>query len=292
MHPLITMNVKHWNENQAPSLAAAATDALEDGYVLFMPNLGFEIDTDEAELLDPRWLAPGAKNISYDPLTDAVKHAAATGQALTRLTSMLARYAKFTRELVTHLCPDYAAGLRDGLTSFRPVKVQGRESSRRKDDTRLHVDAFTSRPTGGLRILRVFHNLNPQGEPRVWDIGESMKEVANIYLDRVPPQLPGSAWMLDQLGIVKGQRSEYDHLMLNLHDKAKLDDERQQSCKRTRIELPAHTTWMVFTDGVEHAVLAGQYLLEQTFFLPVNAMHDENKAPLRILEQLTLRALA
>jgi hypothetical protein len=49
---------------------------------------------------------------------------------------------------------------------------------------------------------------------------------------------------------------------------------------------------MVFTDGVEHAVLEGQYLLEQTFYLPVSAMRDESKAPLRVLEKLAQRALA
>ena len=39
-------------------------------------------------------------------------------------------------------------------------------------------------------------------------------------------------------------------------------------------------------DGVEHAVMSGQYLLEQTFYLPVTAMHDEAKAPLRVLERM------
>jgi len=42
---------------------------------------------------------------------------------------------------------------------------------------------------------------------------------------------------------------------------------------------------------VEHAVLAGQHLLEQTFFLPVIAMHAEGKAPLRVLERMRHRAL-
>ena len=292
MYPLITMEVTRWNERQVPSLTAAATDALEDGYVLFMPNLNFEISAEEKELIDPKWLAPGSKNISYDPKNDTIGHTSATGPALTNLTWMLARYAKLTRELVNHLCPDYAPHLRDGMTSFRPAEVRGRATSLRKDDTRLHLDAFTTRPTGGQRILRVFHNLNPRGEPRLWDIGKTMPDVAEIYFDHVPPQLPGSAWLLKTLGLIKGQRTEYDHYMLNLHDKAKLDEARQKSCERTRVELPAHTTWMVYTDGVEHAVLGGQHLLEQTFYLPVTAMHNETKAPLRVLERLTQRALA
>lgn len=292
MNPLIALNVTHWNERHLPSVTAAAVDALEDGQVLFMPNLNFELMPDEDGLLDPKWLTPGAKNISYDPERDAIGHTSATGADRSHLAWLLARYSKLTRELVSSLCPDYAPHVRGGLTSLRPAEVRARECSIRKDDTRLHVDAFASRPTGGLRILRVFHNLNPRGEPRVWEIGAPTKAVAQVYLNAIPRQLPGSAWVMQKLGIVKGRRTEYDHLMLNLHDRAKLDDERQRTCERVRVELPAHATWMVFTDGVEHAVLAGQHLLEQTFYLPVTAMHQESKAPLRVLERMRHHALA
>jgi len=291
MNPLITLDVTHWNERHLASVTAAATDALEDGRVLFMPHLNFELMAGERELLDPKWLAPGSKNISYDPRVDAIGHTSATSADLGHLTWLLARYARLTRELVTHLCPDYAPHLRDGLTSLRPAEVRDRATSIRKDDTRLHVDAFASRPTGGLRILRVFHNINPRGEPRIWELGAPTADVAKVYLDRIPQPLPGSAWLMEKLGIVKGRRTEYDHLMLNLHDLAKLDDERQRTCARTRVELPAHATWIVFTDGVEHAVLAGQHLLEQTFYLPVTAMHEEGKAPLRVLERMRHHAL-
>ncbi len=292
MDPLITMEVTRWNQLQLPTIAAAATEALEDGKVLFMPQLEFNLFPGEESVLEPKWLTPGAKNIFYDPRVGAIGHTSATGADRGKLTRLLERFSKRAYQLATHVCPDYAPHLRFGLTSLRPAEVRGRAISRRKDDTRLHVDAFASRPTGGMRILRVFHNANPRGEPRVWDLGDPIRTVAQIYLDRVPPQLPGSAWLLERLGIVKGRRSEYDHIMLNLHDKGKLDDVHQRVGARTRIELPAHSTWMVFTDGVEHAVLDGQHLLEQTFYLPVTAMRDEGKAPLRVLEKLAHRALA
>jgi len=51
-------------------------------------------------------------------------------------------------------------------------------------------------------------------------------------------------------------------------------------------------TWIVFTDRVMHAALAGQFLLEQTFYLPVAAMRDASRAPLRILEDIYQRRLA
>ena len=71
---------------------------------------------------------------------------------------MMERYAAHAHRLVLNLCPHYRQYLKHGMTSFRPVETRGRETSRKKDDTRLHVDAFASRPTGGLRILRVFND--------------------------------------------------------------------------------------------------------------------------------------
>ena len=48
---------------------------------------------------------------------------------------------------------------------------------------------------------------------------------------------------------------------------------------------------MAFTDQVSHAAMAGQFQLEQTFLLPIDAMLDPQRSPLRILERLIGRPL-
>jgi len=292
MSQLTTLDIARWNEPRDPAATARATRELEAGNVLFLPRLKFALAADEQRMLSPQWSDGKAKNVSYDPLAAEIRHTSAQGEDRRQLAATMARFAQQARELVLCICPGYARHLRWGLTSFRPVETRGRESSRKKDDTRLHVDAFASRPNQGLRILRVFSNVNPRGEPRVWEIGESFDAVAQRFRDRVPPQWPGSASLMSALGITKGRRSAYDHIMLNLHDKAKLDDAYQQNSPKTRVEFPAQSTWIVFTDRVMHAALAGQFLLEQTFYLPVAAMQDERCAPLRILERLFQRKLA
>ena len=45
------------------------------------------------------------------------------------------------------------------------------------------------------------------------------------------------------------------------------------------------------TDKVSHAALSGQFLLEQTFYLPVQAMKDPNLSPLHMLERKVKKAL-
>jgi len=290
--PLTTLDVSQWHAPLDAAGAALATRELESGSVLFLPHLKFALTASEQRFLSPQWSDGRAKNVSYDPAAAEIRHTSAQGSDRGELAAMMARFAQQARELVLSLCPGYAQHLRYGLTSFRPVEARGRASSPRKDDTRLHVDAFASRPNQGLRILRVFCNINPRNEPRIWEIGEPFDAVARRFRDRIPAQLPGSSWLLERLHVTKGRRSPYDHLMLNLHDRAKLDDEYQRASPKMRVEFPAQSTWLVFTDRVMHAALAGQFLLEQTFYLPVAAMQDERLAPLRILEQLYQRELA
>ena len=79
--------------------------------------------------------------------------------------------------------------------------------------------------------------------------------------------------------------------MLALHDGAKLDAEYQRRSPQTEVAFPAGSTWICFTDQVMHAALAGQYVLEQTFHLDVDAMASPERAPLRVLERLRGHAL-
>ena len=97
--------------------------------------------------------------------------------------------------------------------------------------------------------------------------------------------------MLALIRVTKSPRSAYDALMLQLHDCMKQDEAFQSSSPQTRVDFPSGSTWLAFTDHVSHAAMAGQYQLEQTFLLPVDAMENPERSPLRILEQLKGRRL-
>ncbi len=49
---------------------------------------------------------------------------------------------------------------------------------------------------------------------------------------------------------------------------------------------PPRSSWLLLTDMVSHAVLAGQYALEQTFIIPRQALLRPEQAPASILEGL------
>jgi hypothetical protein len=143
----------------------------------------------------------------------------------------------------------------------------------------------------GRRILRVFSNVDPDGEPRVWALGEGFETYARRFLPRARPETSGLSWAAERLGLTRGRRTAYDRLMLELHDRAKADDAFQASAPRRRVDFAPGETWLVFTDAAPHAALAGRNALEQTFLLPVQAMRDEGASPLRTLERLTGKIL-
>ena len=267
-----------------------ATRTLEDGDVLWLRGHTFELDSREHPLLSSAVLASG-KNVSYDPATGFVGGSALRGGAAGTLRGMLARYSDEATALVGRMLPAYRDRVRRGRASFRPVEVAGRASSWRKDDTRLHIDSFPASPVHGQRILRVFTNVNPEGRPRSWRIGEAFDAVGRRFAPRLRMPAPGTALMLRAFGVTKSRRSAYDAMMLQLHDLMKADTEYQDSAPQTAFDFPAGSTWMAFTDQVSHAAIAGQYQLEQTFLLPVAAMSNPERSPLRILERLLGRTL-
>jgi hypothetical protein len=270
-------------------------DVVEQGGVLHFPHMPFALLAGEERFLDTRWSDGKAKNISLrgaaDPNAEALRGAAGAPDELAALHAMIARYRDHACALVDRLFPHYRGHLARGNTSFRPFGVEERETSWRKDDTRLHVDSFPSNPTGGARLLRVFTNLNPNGKPRVWRVGEPFESFAPKFLPRIARPLPGSAWLLAALHVTKSRRSEYDHLMLGLHDRGKADLDYQRDCPQRSIDLMPGTTWVVFSDQVQHAVMSGQFMMEQTLYLEAGAEKRPETSPRAVLERLTGRAL-
>lgn len=287
MSVLETLDIASWSGPFTPALQQRACAALERGQVLFFPNLPFAFRADESDLLSPAMSNGKAKNVSLDPATDMLKGTQVEGEPRRRLHDMMDRFARSATQLVTELLPHYARSLEQARTSFRPVEIVGRAYSPIKDDKLLHVDAFPSQPMRGRRILRLFSNVAPNGQGRLWHLGEPFDEFAEKFVRRLPRPNPAAAWLLARLGITKGRRSAYDQLMLSLHDQGKLDRRHQATGVREGVSFPPGTTWMCFTDQVLHAAMAGQFALEQTFHIDVAAMAEPDRSPLRVLERLT-----
>jgi hypothetical protein len=290
--PLALLDLRDWSGDCPSDERERAIRALESGKILFLPRLRFDLGADERRFLDPHLSDGKAKNISFDPRTGRVGGTGVADAEREELAVLLRRFGKAAEAFLAGLFPGYAGHLEIGRASLRPVSIDGRRMSFRRDDRLLHVDAFPSQPVQGRRILRVFANVNTAETARVWRVGGPFTDYADRFLRRrwLYP-VPGAAAALAFLGVTKGRRSAYDWLMLSLHDRAKAAPEYQRDGVLAELAFPPGSTWIVYTDLVAHAAIAGQHALEQTFYLPVAAMRDPEASPLRILERLTGRRL-
>jgi len=272
-----------------PGETDRAAALLEAGHVVVLRDLDFDLGGAEGVMYSPM-SDDRAKNVSFNPKTGVMKGAAIDGEAREALQDVVARYSGWAEALVKRIIPGYAAALQTGKTSYRPRSAD-EPMSPRKDDRRLHVDAFPSQPVQGRRILRVFRNVNPEGQLRHWRVGEPFADHVARFLPKARPMPPGKGLALQALGVTKGRRTGYDELMLQIHDASKEDDGYQANGPRWDVAFAPGETWMVYTDGVVHAALGGRYAFEQTFFLPVEAMSDPAVSPLRTLERMTGKTL-
>src|SRR5438270_1706413 len=195
-------------------------------------------------------------------------------------------------QLLSRVLAPYASHWSLDFASFRPLEEQGRDLPTHKKNDLLHVDAFPTRPTHGGRILRVFTNLNPSRN-REWFVSDPFQQLAGKYALQAGIQQVAARRMsgqlrrlLHRLGLTVADRSPYDRFMLRFHDFLKENAAYQETCEKVHLEFAPLATWLVFSDGVAHAALSGQYAIEQTFVVPVEALVNPEHAPIRVLENI------
>lgn len=287
---LCRFEISDWAGPIPKAMRDAATTALEQGKVLVFPHLPFSFTAAEAVLYSPALSNGSSKNVSLRP-SGSLGGTSLQNDDAAVLAAMMTRFADTAMRFVLELLPHYRDALERAPTSYRPVQISGRAASVVRDDTRLHVDAFPSRPMRGRRILRLFTNVNPNGEARVWRVGERFEDMARQLGTGAKEGSRLHAWILAALGITKGRRSAYDDLMLGLHDAAKRNERYQRECAQEEMRFPPGSTWICYTDQVMHAAMSGQYVLEQTFHLDADAMVNPELSPLKVLERLRGHAL-
>lgn len=273
---------------------------LEQGQILLFTQPPFQLPREDSSYLisQPQTDSRLHKNISYRPETDLLRGFGGTREDEKRVRGIMRNYAAQVTEFVSKFLAPYAGKLQRDYASFRPLEEEGRDLPLHKRNDLLHVDAFPSRPTRGGRILRVFTNLNPS-KGRLWLTGQRFPALAERYaktagLKKIVASgtRRGVMHALHAVGIPVPDRSAYDEFMLHFHDYLKENTEFQQSRDKEQIEFPPMATWLVYTDGVPHAALSGQYAMEQTFIVPAEALVSHEDSPIAVLERLSGRKMA
>jgi hypothetical protein len=280
---------------------------LEAGDVLYFPQTPVPIPPDDLTFLLGQQQTSSTlhKNIAYKPDRDklsGVDEKAAAPAEVARMHEVMQRYSKSIERFLSGFLASYQQRWRLDYASFRPLEEKGRDLPVRRRNDLLHTDAFPTRPTHGWRILRFFHNIHPT-RTRDWVVGEPFARVVGAFTPgklaipqsdspvvRVGKQLAqavGFAALVPQW-----KRGPYDEFMMRLHNTMKEDSAFQASCVREEVQFSPGSSWMVYTETVPHAVLGGQYALEQTFLVDPAAMVTPDSAPIAILERMAGNRLA
>ena len=280
---------------------------LEAGGIVYFPHTPVPIPPDDLQfLLGQRQTSSGLhKNIAYKPNRDelsGVDRKSATPSDVEQLHSVMRRYSASVESFLADFLAPYQRRWRLDYASFRPLEEESRDLPVRRRNDLLHTDAFPTRPTRGWRILRFFHNIHPT-RTRDWVVGDPFGKVVSAFTpSKLPTPKPDSpvaragkaiAQATGLAGIVpQWKRTPYDEFMMQLHNAMKEDAAFQANCVREEVKFVPGSSWMVYTETVPHAVLGGQYALEQTFLIDPAAMVTPMSAPIAVLEKMAGARLA
>jgi hypothetical protein len=224
-------------------------------------------------------------DVQYDPTTQRIWGAGTIAPGdLLRIEEILADFSQKATDWLTGVFPFYASDLLADQASLRVHEEATRSCRHSGRNDVLHIDSFPNRPTGGKRVLRVYTNFN-QTEDRVWAVGETFPVLLQRYPQRIPIRTrdewmePAPSWQRLLLRDWSG-RPAYDTFMYRLEEFLKTDEKIQEKILKRYLRFPPGSTWLVFGDGVSHAVLRGQFALEHSFFIGDSVLVEPKHAPL------------
>lgn len=278
---------------------------LEEGAILYFPSTPVAVPENDVAFLRGQHQSSSFlhKNIAYKPGMDklsGVDTKTADEKAVARLHGIMRQYSNGVTAFLTRFLAPYRGNWRLDYTSFRPHEEKGRDLSLHQRNDLLHTDAFPTRPTYGARILRFFNNIHAS-RTRDWVISDPFATTVRQFVpEQIAPRVDdGFSRAAKSLGRSVGlgavlpsiKRSPYDDFMMRFHNFLKENGRFQSECPKYNIEFPPGSSWMVYTDTVPHAVLAGQYALEQTYMVSPEALVAPETSPLRVLESMTAAPL-
>ncbi len=242
-------------------------------------------EDDLAFLLQQKLYGSSHKSISFNPLDrQTTGFLWQSDTQATRLQSLLAEFSRQATNWLAEQLPAYACGWQLDRVTLRTEEEATRKLRLTARNDLLHFDAFPSRPTQGSRILRLYVNINPTDD-RVWVTSETFKAVLEKYGDAVGlPMSERQTWvrrfgqgLAGLFQPTSRERTEYDEFMLRLHRFMKNSGKYQELAPKHLVHFPPGSAWLLFSDGISHAELRGQFALEHSFFVapPTLAIPDE-----------------
>ena len=282
----------------------AICEALERSEIVYFRRCPITLpSTEDLELLRsglPERLR--AKNISYHPESDSVPRFEAPEAVRDRVENILRTHGRRVEQWLSTTLPDYVPQWTLGTTSFRSMEERGRDLKPRSSNERVHIDAGAYGATNGARILRFFVNVHTTRDrvwgtkgtfadcmrryPELWEAANKGRPAVKLEKSFADRLFSGSVAALSRaLPLARNiDSSPYDRAMRRIHNRMKESSGfRDNDADYRTIHFPPMSAWMVFTDGISHSVLTGQYALVTTVLVPLQNCRKRELAPLSVL---------
>ena len=288
---------------QALPRARQCCEYLEAGRILFLEHSPFALAEAEGEFL-LTWRKGGSRkadHVSYHPADRPPDGAVGSKAASRRVHGIMRQFSSEVTRTAGWLLMPYAMDWVLEPASLRLKPQTARALPTRERNDLLHLDALSSRPTRGRRLLRCYTNISPV-EPVVWATADSFETLARNYaaeagLGRIAAQgsrrtHPLVRELKSLLGMKTVDLTAYDRFMLRFQQHLKEKKEWQENSKKIRLEFPPGSSWIFFADAVSHAELSAAGTLEQSFAIPLRMAFHPERAPIRVLEEIAGLPLA
>ena len=158
--------------------------------------------------------------------------------------------------------------------SWRPYELSTVSRRWNARDDLFHIDSFSSRPTQGRRILRMFFNASDRDEI-IWSNSIGLLE----YLRTNPC-----------LEIIKNKitaRSEsFDQWLGQIHDLLKKDEAFQETAPRSIHRFKPGSAWLVLTDASLHSYLRGDWLMDISWFVSNPELVQSQRSPVSLFKEI------
>jgi hypothetical protein len=281
------------------------SDVLERGHIVHFPETPFPLPSGEDInlLLTELPKRIRLKNVSYHPEVEAILGLKADPELKAPITRILQTYSGHVQALLARVAPSLVRDWQVATCSFRPIQEMGRNLKPHASNELIHVDAGAYGATHGRRILRFFTNTHPTAS-RIWKSKGPFSELFPRYRDAAgmsPQQMRGglepgiaartysaAVKRISQWGLPLAQfldTSPYDRAMRKFHNFMKDNPVFRDSEEGIEtFEFAPGCSWMVFTDGVSHAVVSGQFAFVQTFLIPYQNCRFQELVPLNVIK--------
>lgn len=269
-------------------------ERLERGELVVFERCPFPLPAGEdLEFLLACELDGVSKSITLFPDTGLMGgHLPAPPAVEARLKQLLGDFSRVATSWLAGALPRYHAAMRIGPMRFRVAEERGRVIDPRLTGRLLHVDANSDMPALGDSFLRIFVNINPERD-REWLTSLPLAALLDQWGDSVRVAGEGRAPVLRRvrmgigraLGRVQPPDTSYDELMMRLHFYGKTDPYLQMCAPQTHWIFPPGSAWVVFSDLVSHAVVGGQYAIDQTYLVPARAFRRPGRSTKAVIER-------